>query len=233
MRQISFTINLLSISLFLFISIGCNKSSNKNDLSQDDIKLKELNLREKELDLKERELNLKEDSIKNIVSLPVKNKTDVKNITTDNNSESANTTQANALSYNFDKHYDIITFINDLAKAVTSKDKSTVAQMTNFPFKDYLGDDILYKANNGKSFSSKNSLQFIENYDGIFITNLIKVIEAKKYREGKGGGSYFEDIADKGEYIIEANQDDKRIEYILVIKKVNGIYKLCNMMFHS
>lgn len=48
------------IFMILTISVGCNKPSRTNDVSNNDIKQKELELKEKELELKERELALKE-----------------------------------------------------------------------------------------------------------------------------------------------------------------------------
>ena len=199
-------ISILTISLFI---LSCGQDENKK---------KELELKERELALKEKELAMKEKDSAHLKPNSAESKM---------TSTTENTTSD---GYSFDNHNDINAFIKDLAKAVSENDKMTVGQMTNFPFIDVLGDN---PGNNTSSLDCKNSEQFIQKYDKIFVGNLVKVIKSKKYSGWtEPEPPNYEEIINKGEYLIDAGVYGDR-EFLIGIKKINGKFKLYAMKFRS
>ncbi len=133
--------------------------------------------------------------------------------------------------YNFDKHNDIKVFMNDLAKAAGTSDKSNVAQMIKFPFVDEWGDN---PGNQSPPLGCKTANQLFEKYDKIFTKDMMKAISAKKYR-GWVYGDLHEDVIEKGEYLIECFKDSyaNRPCNMFAIKKVNGKFKIFAIKFYS
>ena len=213
MKNIRTILGAIIIVALVIVSCGQNNSSNKQ---------KELELKERELALKEKEFALKQNDTVGLK--PSSNTTEVK------------PTSANEITlsngYNFDKHNDIKIFINDLAKAVSTDDKNSIAQMINFPFVDEWGDNSY---NQSPPLGCKTANQFFEKYDKIFLTNLKNAIISKKYRAADNSDEMFSDVIENGEYLIEPKTKyvGKRPDNMLGIKKVNGKFKIYAIKFYS
>ena len=121
------------------------------------------------------------------------------------------------VSYDFEQHGDIKVFIDDLAKAVNSDDKNSIAQMINFPLLDKCTDSY----SQTPSLRCNDSKQFLLKYDKIFTSETKESIKNKKYRGYSTDFTTCYDVIKKGEYLIE----DVGM-YIPCIKKVNGKYKI-------
>lgn len=130
-----------------------------------------------------------------------------------------------------DNHSSIKFFINDLAKAVSTGDKNSLAKMINFPLVDEWGDN---PNNESEPLGCKTADQFFEKYDKIFTQDLKRSITAKKYR-GWVNNVLDGDVIEKGEYLIPCFKDssDNRPCNMFGIKKVNGTFKIYAIKFYS
>lgn len=152
---------------------------------------------------------------------------------TDSTNTSTDTTATS--SYNYAKHDDINIFINDLATAISNKDKAAVAQMTEFPFTDhwpefFAGNEAEKK--NVEDLSALNATEFFNNYDKIFIPELQNEIKNKKFRAHEKN-EHVTDIINEGEYLILAEAPINKRQYGLAIRKTTGVYKIYRMAFSS
>lgn len=121
------------------------------------------------------------------------------------------------VSYDFENHGDIKVFIDDLAKAVNSDDKNSIAKMINFPLLDKCTDSY----SQTPSLRCNDNTQFLSKYDKIFTSSTKESIKSKKYRGYRSDFETCDDVIKKGEYLIE----DIGM-YIPCIKKVNEKYKI-------
>jgi hypothetical protein len=136
--------------------------------------------------------------------------------------------------YDFNKHYDIKIFINDLAKAVSTKDKNAIVFfMMNVPLKDEYGDN---PGNHSPSLGCKTTTDIYNKFDLIFTKGINSAIMKQEYR-GYDTESMNGDVIENGEFLIEGDYkidgDSSRPHIMLGIKKVNGIYKIYAIKFYS
>ena len=215
----------LTAILSILIFTSCNNSdSNSSD--------KELELQKKALELKERELALKEkefaqqDNKTNTDSTTAKTTTPS---TTPQKTASENTTNSTASDYNFAGHSNFQTFWADFKKAALAKDKEAVALMTHFPFEDH---ETLENLKSGE-LNCNNSPSFLAKYDRIMNSKCLDAIKKNDYRGWHPPDEFdFEDVIQKGEYILNVNYSEVRLQN-MVFSKQSGKYKLTRIQYYS
>jgi hypothetical protein len=198
----------LIITLISIICISCGQNATKQ---------KELELKGKELEIRDRELRLREKD--SIADIKIKK------------------ADKPELIYNIEKHGDIKFFIDDLAKAISLDDKSAVARMTYFPFKDGFREWLtggIEVPKNIPDLTCNNEKQFLDKYSRIFLPGVKKEIESKSYRGYDYSAEEFSgDIIESGEFVINGEDYINDRQYSIAIKKINGKFKLHRMVWSS
>lgn len=163
-------------------------------------------------------------------------------VTVDTNTQINQPVVETTAPYNFEAHSDFQAFWTDFKKAVLANDREAVTKMTNFPFKDEVGDDIknsvdIYgkpteDAKKMQSLTCSNKTAFLNKYDKIFLPATKTAIQADKYRGYEYDDIIGGDVINKGEYVLEIYIDARR-SYNMAFKKSNGVFKLAYMPYYS
>lgn len=137
-----------------------------------------------------------------------------------------------AIQAKYSSHSDFIKFWADFKKAVNSVDKQAVLEMTSLPFIDKI-EDAYHKST---TLTSTNEKTFMDNFDKIFTTNVIKAINNNTYRQYKFDDFIGGDVIKEGEYLLIVENDNgssNRETCDLVFVKVGGIFKLSYIPYYS
>ena len=177
---------------------------------QSDTKQKELELKERELALKEKEFALKQKDSSNYQINPA---TTVP-VTDNPNSP----------------HSDFKVFWEDFKKAINAGDVDAVAKMTNIPFKDkYREEFYKYMPEIGRPLTSNSVAEFKANYNKIFSSEVVKLINSNGYRMPGKPKDEYNDYIKKGEYCLRS--DPGKI-YELVFAKTGNSYMLAYISYY-
>jgi uncharacterized protein (TIGR02145 family) len=154
-------------------------------------------------------------------------------------------------NFNYSNHKDFNKFWADFKKAVNEDDKDAVLKMTNFPFEDNYGDvydgggSFINRSNVSgeepgelRSLTSVTPVEFLYNYGKIFNSCVKKAINAAEFKSL--GKTEFENFATDGVGIYPFGNGNYLLDvecfepiYMLIFKKINGVYKLTNIPYQE
>lgn len=133
--------------------------------------------------------------------------------------------------YEYLNHDDFKIFYKDFKNAVNTDDKEAVLRMVNIPFIDYLSD-VYYK---DKSFTSLDTVSFLNKYDKIFNSDFKQKLNANDY-EGWTKEAFDKAFEEDQDLLISEGQYISCVNYAnllcFVYDKHNGMYKLSYITYY-
>ncbi len=133
--------------------------------------------------------------------------------------------------YDYLNHNDFKIFYEDFKKAVNKEDKEAVLKMVNIPFMDNF-NDFYYK---DKSFTSLDTVSFLNNYDKIFNSNFKLKLNANDY-EGWTKEAFDKAYEEDQDLLITEGQYISCVNYVnllcFIYDKHNGKYKLSYIAYY-
>jgi hypothetical protein len=122
---------------------------------------------------------------------------------------------------------DFAIFWNKFKQAILNKDKKEVVNFVEFPFKDNYND--VYDIDH--SLSCLTADEFMEKYDSIFDSFVIKAIETDNHRGYDKNYAEYGDIIDTSDYLLITKSPDRPKD--LVFKKINNKYRLTSIQYYQ
>ena len=122
---------------------------------------------------------------------------------------------------------DFTNFWSKFKQTILNRDKKEAVNFIEFPFKDNYND--IYDINHSLSCLTED--EFIEKYDSIFDSFVIKAIETNNYRGYDKNYAEYGDIIDTSDFLLITKSPDRPKD--LVFKKINNHYRLTSIQYYQ